>query len=52
MFMCCIGIFDSILGRKEAKYVIWELIYELRICYGLHGDHAKSYELTSICCVQ
>jgi len=50
--MCCIGTFDSIVGRKEAKYVTRELIYELCIYYGLFREHVKSYELTSICCIQ
>ena len=31
--MCCIGTFDSIMEKqkKQAKFVIWELIYELCI---------------------
>ena len=36
MFMCCSGAFDSIVGRKQPKYVIWELIYELCIGYELY----------------
>ena len=50
--MCCIGVFDSIVGRKEVKYVIWELLYELRICYELYKRNIKFYELISIYRVQ
>ena len=31
--MSCIGSFTSIMGRKEVKNVIWELIYKFRISY-------------------
>ena len=48
MFMCCIWAFDSIVGRKEAKYVIWEFIYELCTCYELYNGNIKFYELISI----
>jgi len=52
MLMCCIGTFDSIVGRKQAKYVIWDLIYELCIGYELYNGSIKFYELISIYCVQ
>jgi len=48
MFMCCIRAFDSIVGRKEAKYVIWKLIYELRMCYELYKVNIEFYGLISI----
>ena len=48
MFMCCIGAFDSIMGGKVAKYVIWELLCELCICYELYKGNIKFYELISI----
>ena len=41
MFMCCTGTFDSIVGRKQAKYVIWQLIYELCISYELYKGNVK-----------
>ena len=46
--MCCIGTFDSGVGRKQAKYVIWELIYELCIGYELYEGNIKSDELIGI----
>jgi len=52
MFSYCIGTFDSIVGRKQAKYIIWELIYELRIGSELYRGSIKFYELISIYCVQ
>ena len=45
MFMCCSGTFDSIVGSKQAKYVIWELIYKSCICYELYKENIKLYEL-------
>jgi len=48
MFMNCIGAFGSNVGRKEDVQVIWELIYELCICYALCREDAKSYELIGI----
>jgi len=29
MFMDFYGVFSSIIERKEDKYILWELIYEL-----------------------
>ena len=52
MVMYCSGTFHSIMGRKLAKYVIWELIYELCICYELYKENIRFYELTSIYWVQ
>ena len=52
MFMDYIGTFDSIVGRKEDEYVIWELIYELCISYELYKENIKFYELMRIYCVQ
>jgi len=52
MFMSYIGPLSSIVGRKEDKYVIWELIYELCISYGPYKETIKFYELLTICCVQ
>jgi len=45
MFMCSIGTFDFIVGRKQAKYVISELIYELRVSYEFYRGIMESYEL-------
>ena len=47
MFMSCIGSFRSIVERKEDE-VVWELIYDLCICYELYRENAKSYKLISI----
>ena len=52
MFMNFIGTFGSIVGRKENEYVIWELIYELRISYQIYKGTIKFYELISIDFVQ
>ena len=48
MFMCCIGTIDSIMGKKQAKYVTWELIYEFRMCYELYNGNVKFCKLISI----
>ena len=53
MFMCCcIGAFDSTVGRKEAKYIIWELICELCSCYELYKGNIKFYEVIIMYYVQ
>jgi len=52
MFMNCIETFGSIVGRKEAEYVIWELIYELCINDDLYKGNIKFYKLISIYCAQ
>ena len=52
MFMWCSGTFDSVVARKQAKYVTWELIYEFCICYELYKRNIKLYELISIYWVQ
>jgi len=52
MFMSCIGSLSSIVVRKEDKYVVWELIYELCISYGRYKENTKSSEFISIYCVQ
>ena len=52
MVMNCIVRFDSIAGKKEDEYVIWELIYELCISYELYKRNFKFYELISIYCFQ
>jgi len=52
MFMCFSGIFDSIVVKKQAKYVIWELIYELCICYELYNGNMKFCELVNTYWVQ
>jgi len=52
MFMCCSQTFDSVVGRKQANYVIWELIYEFCICYELCKWNIKFCELISIYWVQ
>ena len=48
MFMSCIGAFSSIVGRKEAKYVIWEFTCELCINDEFYKGTIKSYELVGI----
>jgi len=48
MFMYCVGTFDYIVGRKQGKYVIWELHYELCFGYELYKGTIKSYELIGI----
>ena len=46
--MCYSGTFDSIVGRKQVKYVTWELIYELCLYYELYTGNIKFGELISI----
>ena len=48
MVMSCIGTFDSIVGRKQAKYVIWELISELCIGYEFYKGTIDSYALIGV----
>ena len=48
MFMSCIGTCSSLVGGKEAKYVIWELACELCISYEFYKGTLKSYELIGI----
>jgi len=50
--MSFIGTFGSIVGRKEDENVIWELICELCISYGLYKENNNSNDLVGIYCVQ
>jgi len=45
MLMSSIRSFGSVVGRKEAKYALWDPTYELCFSYGLYKGNTKSNEL-------
>ena len=46
--MSWIAPFNSVVGRKQDKYVIWELIYKFWISYEFYKWTIESYELIGI----